>query len=156
MVCSAWRMLTRRQLLQVSASAASTAAVTLLLTPLGCTTSDYGATSTSTGTTLPGCDGLNATSSVALGHTHELCAPASDLSSPPAAGVVYTTTFGADGHGHTVALTQAQVRAIAAGQTVAVPTSTSESHAHTFSLVRVAVPTPTAPPGGTPIGGGYY
>jgi hypothetical protein len=145
-------MLTRRQLLQVSAAAT----VTLLLTPLGCTTTDYGATSTATGTTLPGCDGFSATSSVALGHTHDLCAPAADLSSPPAAGVVYTTTFGSDGHVHTVALTQAQLSALAAGQTVAVPTSTTESHAHTFSLVRVAVPTPTAPPGGMPVGGGYY
>ena len=54
----------------------SSATVTLLLIPVGCSMSTSGGS----------CDGTESTSSDTGGHTHTLCVPASDLSSPPVNG----------------------------------------------------------------------
>ena len=151
-------MVTRREFLQGSAGVASTATVTLLLTRLiGCGTTDYGGgTATSTGTTLPSCDGVASTSTVTLGHNHEVCVAASDLTSPPAAGMTYTTTpASTDGHTHSVSLSQAQLQAIQAGQSVMVLTSSTESHTHSFAIVRMATTTPAQPVVGGGSGYGY-
>jgi hypothetical protein len=154
-------MVTRREFLRGSAGVVSTATVTLLVTRLiGCGTTDNG-TATSTGTTLPACDGVGATSGVTLGHTHDVCVAASDLTSPQAAGMTYTTTpsvLNGLAHTHTISLTQAQLQAIQAGQTVMVESSTPstaaiESHTHSFVLVRMAT-APAAPVVGG--GGGGY
>jgi hypothetical protein len=155
-------MVTRREFLQGSAGVVSTATVTLLVTRLiGCSTTDNG-TATSTGTTVPACDGVGATSGVALGHTHDICVAASDLTSPPAAGMTYTTTpsvLNGLAHTHSISLTQAQLQAIQAGQSVMVETSSPStaaiaSHTHSFAIVRMAMP-PAAPVGGGGGGFGY-
>jgi hypothetical protein len=138
-------MLSRRQFLRASARAATSATVTLVLAHVGCSSTSSDGMGASIGTTLPGCDGAGATSSLVSGHTHDVCVPAIDLSSPPAAGAVYTTTGSGDGHAHTIALTQAQLVAIAQGQTVMLVTTTTESHAHTFALSR-KVAASSAPP----------
>lgn len=124
--------------------------VTLLLTPLinACSSSDSSGTTTSTGTTtLPpsGCDGSGETSSVSAGHAHTLCVPASDLSSPPAAGVTYATSI-TDGHDHGVTLSQAQLMGVASGGTVVVTTTTVSGHTHDFAVKKTVVATTPSPP----------
>lgn len=103
------------------------ATVTLILVPVAAACA-----SSSGGGGGGGCDGLDATSSVAQGHTHTLCVPRTDLTSPPAGGMTYTTS-GPDPT-HTVTLTQAQLEAIESGQTVQVTTSVANGHTHDFVL----------------------
>ncbi len=113
-------MLNRREFL-------SRATVSLLLVPVAACSSSNGST--------PSCDGLDATSSVALGHTHTVCVLQTDLTSPPSAGVTYTTS-GPDPT-HMVSLTAAQLAMIQAGQTVTVTTSVANNHTHQFVLVKM-------------------
>jgi hypothetical protein len=87
-------------------------------------------------------------SSVTLGHTHELCVPASDLGSPPAGGTTYTTST-TQGHFHGVSLTQAQLAVVNQGGTVTITTTVIDKHTHDFQIqkatsqVTVPVPVPT-------------
>jgi hypothetical protein len=116
-------MQTRREFL-------SRATVTLFLVPIaayGCSS----ASSTSGGESA--CDGLDPTSTVAENHTHTVCVLQSDLSTPPAGGVMYTTS-GPDPT-HTVALSQTQLQSIQAGQPVTVTTSAApDGHTHDFTI----------------------
>jgi hypothetical protein len=79
-----------------------------------------------------GCTGIERSSTVVDGHTHTLCVPQADLSSPPAAGQSYTTSV--NGHAHEVTLTAADLMSIAGGGTVTVTTSITLGHAHMFTL----------------------
>jgi hypothetical protein len=67
-------------------------------------------------------------------HTHTVTVLATDLSAPPAAGVVYTSTL-VNGHEHTISLSAAQLSSIDAGQEVTV-TSSSTGHTHDFMIMR--------------------
>jgi hypothetical protein len=104
------------------------ATVTLFLVPLAA----VACSSSSNGSSSGGCDGLDPTSTVALGHTHTVCVLSSDLSSPPSGGVTYTTS-GPDPT-HTVTLTQAQLQSIQSGQSVTVTTSVANNHTHDFTI----------------------
>jgi hypothetical protein len=78
---------------------------------------------------------VQTTSTVAFGHTHTLCVPTADLTSPPAGGATYTSS-GPDPT-HTVALTQAQLQSIEGGQTVTVTSSVANSHTHDFAIRKM-------------------
>ena len=74
-------------------------------------------------------------------HTHTLCVLTTDLTSPPAAGVNYTTSLDS-GHTHHVPLTAANLTTINGGQSVTV-TSTSDvdpinnaAHTHMFTIMK--------------------
>ena len=108
----------------------SRATIALLLVPMAACSSTSGASSNSTG----GCSGLDTTSSVALGHTHTVCVLESDLTTPPSAGVTYTTS-GPDPT-HTVTLTAAQLSSINGGMAVTVTTSTAGGHDHQFVISK--------------------
>ena len=146
-------MLNRREFM----TSAGTGLVALLLTPLfnACGSDSGSGTSTSTGTTTPppgGCDGAGETSTVNSGHTHTLCVPASDLTTPPAAGATYTTSIN-DGHDHAVTLSQDQLSTVASGGSVSVTTTTVSGHTHDFSVQKTVVtnaPIPTPPGMGYP------
>lgn len=69
------------------------------------------------------------------GHTHDFTVMATDLATPPAAGVSSNTSpYDDDQHVHTVALTQANLQAIQAGQTVAITSGTTLTHSHVFNF----------------------
>jgi hypothetical protein len=59
---------------------------------------------------------------------------ATDLTTPPSAGVTYTTTL-MNGHEHMVSLSAAQLTSIEAGQEVTV-TSSSTGHTHAFMIMK--------------------
>jgi hypothetical protein len=143
-------MLSRREFL----SQAVGATATLLLTPIvvgACSDSGYGGSSASTNPTLPGCDGVQPTSSVAASHTHSVCVPMRDLTSPPAGGVTYATSNTSE-HTHTVLLSAEQLTAINAGNTVTIQTSSEldplngERHTHGFAIRRAETGTPAPAP----------
>jgi hypothetical protein len=73
------------------------------------------------------------TSTVTNNHTHTLCVPTTDLTTPPAAGATYTTSSDA-GHNHTVALTQQQLQSINSGGSVTV--TSSQPYAHDFTIKK--------------------
>lgn len=148
-------MITRRQFIHTAACVGSTAAVTFILAPLGCSSSEGAAgETTSTNPTVP-CDGLGSRSTNADGHTHDLCVPAADLSDPPAGGASYTTTNN-DGHTHAVALDAAQLSALERGESVRVTTSSDAGHTHAYTLVRAGTISVPSPGGGTSGGTGPY
>jgi hypothetical protein len=123
-------MISRRDFLK-------TGTVTLLLIPASRALSGCGGYSSSpvTGPTGPGCDGAGATSSVALSHTHTLCVPLIDLTSPPAEGRTYaTSTSGA--HHHDVTLSQQDLQNLGTGGSVVVTTTSVDAHTHTFRILR--------------------
>ncbi|MGE5186135.1 MAG: hypothetical protein ACM31C_28965 [Acidobacteriota bacterium] len=107
--------------------------VILLLVPLATACASYGGSGP--GTDAASCDGIDTTSSVAASHTHTLCVPNTDLSSPPAAGATYTTSNNG-GHTHTVTLAQAQLQQIEEGGTVTVTSSNVQGHTHAFAIHR--------------------
>ena len=125
----------RRQFLQRAGCTASAATVALLLSELGCSSDDDDYVGTAADPTLPVCDGTAATSTIAAGHTHEVCVPAADLATPPVEGTTYTTTL-TSGHVHDIVLSQAQLEALARGEPVGVSSTTNEGHAHAFSIRR--------------------
>lgn len=117
-------ILTRRELLSRSTA--------LLLVPVvgaisGCASSSGG----SSGGPAGSCDGVFETSTVTDNHTHTLCVPTTDLTSPPAAGMTYTTSIALN-HSHTVMLTQAQLETIESGGSVTVTTSSPAPHDFTI------------------------
>ena len=105
------------------------ATMTLFLVPLAAVACSSGSNPSSPGGS---CNGLDPTSTVALGHTHTVCVLSSDLSNPPSGGVTYTTS-GPDPT-HTVTLTQAQLQSIQSGQSVTVTTSIANNHTHDFTI----------------------
>lgn len=114
---------TRREVLS-----ATTMLLLVPLAPLACSSSS----SSSGASGGNGCDGIFETSTVTNNHTHTLCVPTTDLTKPPAAGVVYTTSVSED-HSHTVSLTQAQLQSIEGGTAVTVTTSSPAPHNFTIS-----------------------
>jgi hypothetical protein len=98
----------------------------------------------SSGSDSPSCDGIDSTSTMdATQHTHTVCVPTSDLTNPPAAGVIYTTSSDSM-HTHKVMLTQANLTAINTGQAVPVTSSSDNDpinnmiHSHVFSIRKLA------------------
>jgi hypothetical protein len=75
------------------------------------------------------------TSSNVLAHTHQVTISTSNYTSPPADGLTQDTTI-AQGHNHTVTLTQAQLATIGGGGTVTVDTSFVGNHLHTFTFTN--------------------
>ena len=123
-------MLTRRQLL------ARGATLFVLVPVVGCSSSpsDPPASGGS-------CSGTIALSSKDALHTHTVCILNSDMSAPPAGGVMYTTSD-EGGHTHKIMLTQADLTSMGGGQTI-MKTSTMDvdqingvNHAHTFALTK--------------------
>jgi hypothetical protein len=116
-------MLTRREFL------AQSGYVTLILTPLAaaCGSSDNNASAAS-------CNGVSSTSTVVGGHSHTLCVPNTDLTSPAAGGATYTSS--STGHTHTVMLSAAQLTSIAQGQSVTVTSSVDSGHSHDFAIAK--------------------
>jgi hypothetical protein len=92
-------------------------------------------------------------STVNEGHTHSVCVPTSDMTSPPATGAIYISSN--DGsHTHTIMLTAEQLSSIASGQSVVV-TSTSDvdpktkvAHTHDWMITKATSTTTTPPPSG--------
>lgn len=130
-------MMTRRTFLIGAAKTSARATVVLLLTPLagsgcGSSSSDYGS---SPSPVTSSCTGIGATSSLAAGHTHELCVPATDLSSPPANGTTYATSL-TSGHSHSVTLTADQLRSLERGDSVTTTTTSVSGHTHDFAIRR--------------------
>jgi len=88
---------------------------------------------------------FSVTSSVDQGHQHTINIIRTDLSAPPAAGVVYTTSIPLaayiDDHTHTVSITSQQLTEINNGLTVTItssPTTTATlpAHTHNFGIVK--------------------
>lgn len=137
-----------------------TSTATLVLTLVaawfaaGCGVADDGSGDGPTSSTNPtiACDGIGATSSAVDGHTHEVCVPSRDLTSPPASGATYTTTTD-DGHTHRVTLDAAQLSAIGRGELARVTTTLDDGHVHTYSLARTGTLSPPPRPGGSGSGG---
>jgi hypothetical protein len=146
-------MLNRREFLSLGTGGVVTLVLTRVIVGCGSSSSDNTST-TSTNPTIPGCDGAGETSTVTQGHTHDLCVPASDLSSPPAGGATYTTSISV-GHDHNVTLTQAQLTTVSQGGAVTVTTSTVTGHTHDFSVQKAAQQVTPAPQPTTGTGGGY-
>ena len=77
------------------------------------------------------CSGVFEISTVTNNHTHSLCVPSTDISSPPTGGATYTTSTNLN-HSHTVTLTQAQLQTIGSGGSVTVTTSAPLAHDFTI------------------------
>lgn len=123
---------TRREVLS-----ATTMLLLVPLAPLACSSSSSSSSSgsgSSSGGGNNGCDGIFETSTVTDNHTHTLCVPTTDLTSPPAAGKTYTTSVTLM-HSHTVTLTQAQLQSIEGGTAVTV--MTSGPAAHNFTITKM-------------------
>ena len=87
---------------------------------------------------------LIVTSSVDLGHSHQITILASEIAFAPAEKIITTTVSGA--HTHTVTLKTQDFAAIQRGQEITVSSSVADAHGHRFIIVR------TSQGGG---GGGY-
>ncbi len=102
---------------------------------------------------------MSTTSSISQSHAHTLCVPTTDLTSPPAAGMTYTTSTTSE-HAHTVTLTAAQLRDIEAGLIVTVESSSvvdpenGAAHTHTFAIVKIATVDAGAPDAALPVDSG--
>lgn len=146
-------MTTRREFL-------SSASVTLLMIPFGaCTSSTPSAApqpadgsvggGPDTGVCTPGssdgstCSGISTTSSNVSGHTHTLCVPDADLTSPPSAGATYTSSCNLDplndiDHIHNVTLSAQQLSTINGGGSVTVTSTEDDLHTHQFTIMKPA------------------
>ena len=90
---------------------------------------------------------ITVTSSVVLGHTHQITVAAADIKSPPSGPKVITSTSaGTPSHTHIVTLTQPDSIDIGNGRPVTKTSSTEQGHSHDFSILK------TGQTGG---GGGY-
>lgn len=139
-------MLTRRQLL-------SRGTTLLMMVPVipavlqACSSSSSG-----TGSDTQSCQAGSFTtnSSVDDDHSHLLCVPTSDITTPPASGMTYTALENG-GHVHTVVLTAAQLATIGSGGTVTVVSSSDKDpisgvvHPHTFVISKPTASTPPPP-----------
>jgi hypothetical protein len=118
----------------------------LLLTPVvapilaGC--NGYGSSSSSTGVDAGVCSGVGGSSTTEDQHSHSICVPTADLTSPPANGQTYTSS-NVSSHVHTLTLTNAQLASIEAGQTVMVTSASAvdpinnDPHTHSWTLRKV-------------------
>jgi hypothetical protein len=120
-------MWTRREFLKGSV-------VTFLLIPVAtsCGSDNPSACQGTGGTSTPAGDGP---------HTHTLCVPVADLTNPPASGRTYLTSS-ADGHSHSILITQQQLQTIAANQGITLTTAATLGHSHDFTLQRAPVSIP--------------
>ncbi len=97
------------------------------------------------------CAGTDPLSTVNAGHTHTVCVPNSDMTSPPAAGATYTSSNDGN-HTHTIALTAQQLSTISSGGSVTVTSSSDvdpvngEAHTHNWTIIKMAPSNP--PPSG--------
>lgn len=113
----------------------------LVLTPIAIAACNgYGSSSTTTTAVDAGaCNGVGGTSTNVDQHSHSICVPTADLTSPPASGATYTSTNDSN-HTHTLMLTSAQLASIEAGQTVTMTSSSSidpinnDAHTHSWTL----------------------
>jgi hypothetical protein len=122
------------------------ATVTLLLVPLvECSSSGAHASGPDEDGGPPpeagACDGVLTTSTNVSNHTHTLCVPQSDLTSPPAEGATYTSSNNLDPindeyHTHTVTLSAQQLSSIEGGAEVLVTSSLDDLHTHQFAIVH--------------------
>ena len=81
---------------------------------------------------------ITVTSSVTLGHTHQVTISGADIDNPPVGGRTITTTAYVDAyynsHSHTITLTQQDFQTIKDGGTVTVTTNVVNGHTHTFTI----------------------
>jgi hypothetical protein len=99
------------------------------------------------------CAGTDPLSTVNEGHTHSVCVPTADMTSPPATGATYTSSN--DGsHTHRITMTAQQLSMVAAGQSVLV-TSTSDvdpktgvAHTHDWTIAKTTGTSTPPPPSG--------
>ena len=81
---------------------------------------------------------ITVTSSVTLGHTHQVTISGADIDNPPVGGRTITTTTYTDAyynsHSHTITLTQQDFQTIKDGGTVTVTTNVVNDHTHTFTI----------------------
>jgi len=143
-------MLTRRQLFVRGTTL-------LMLVPVipavlqACSSSSSDSSSAPSDAPGNACAGTDPLSTVNAGHTHSLCVPTSDMTSPPAAGATYTSSNDGN-HTHKITLTAEQLASIASGQSVTV-TSTSDvdpinqvAHSHSWTITKPTTTKPTVPP----------
>jgi hypothetical protein len=140
-------MLTRRQLL-------SRGTTLLMMVPVIPAVLQACSSSSSGGGTDPAqscpSGSFTTNSSVDDDHSHLLCIPTSDLTSPPAAGMTYTALENGS-HIHTVTLTAAQLSAIGAGGSATIVSSSDLDpisgvvHPHTFVISKPTASTPPPP-----------
>lgn len=122
-------MFTRRELL-------TRGTTMLLLIPV------VGCSSSSNNQPDGGSCAIESTSTVDFAHTHTLCVLTADLTSPPSAGVAYTTS-NVGAHTHKVTLTAVNLTAINAGQAVTVTSTTDPDptngmvHSHNFTIQKL-------------------
>jgi hypothetical protein len=121
-------MLTRRQLL---ARGTTLLLLTPVLSPMIAACSSDDSSGDDTGGT---CDGFESTSTNNDNHTHTACVLTSDLDSPPAAGVTYTSS--SVGHTHKITLSSAQLTTIGGGGSVTVTSSSDDGHTHNWTLAK--------------------
>ena len=76
---------------------------------------------------------ITVTSSVDVGHSHQVTISGPDIDNPPTAGKTITTTY-VDFHSHTITLNQQDYQTIKNGGTVTVTTSEVNGHTHTFTI----------------------
>ncbi|HEY3818870.1 MAG TPA: hypothetical protein VGL81_16980 [Polyangiaceae bacterium] len=131
-------MPTRREFLE-------SATVTLLMIPLAACASSPPVTGVApdagANEDASSCSGVFTTSSNVSEHTHTLCVPATDLSTPPVNGNTYTSSTNLDPlndveHSHTVTLTAQQLASIDGGGAVTITSSNSDEHTHQFMITR--------------------
>jgi hypothetical protein len=76
---------------------------------------------------------LTFTSSCDMNHTHDFTLMMTELSTPPAAGIMRNTSVDEfDNHFHSVTLSQADLTTIESGTPVTVTTSVTNEHVHTY------------------------
>jgi hypothetical protein len=108
-------------------------------------------TSSSNGEPSNSCSGTDPLSTNNEGHTHSVCVPTADMTSPPAAGATYTSSNDGN-HTHTITLTAEQLSSIASGHSVTVTSSsdvdptTQVAHTHNWTITKMTTTTP--PPSG--------
>lgn len=78
---------------------------------------------------------ITVTSSVTLGHTHQVTISAADIDNPPATAQTINTTS-ANGHYHTITLSPEDYQTLKNGGTVTVTTSVVNGHTHTFTIQK--------------------
>lgn len=77
------------------------------------------------------------TTSVVSAHSHTFGVDTSAFSSPPADGVMGSTSND-EGHMHTVAVSVTDLQNLGAGQTIKVTTGSDSGHTHVLTLVKLA------------------
>jgi hypothetical protein len=124
-------MLTRRQLL-------TRGTTMLLLVPIiNACSSNNSSTTADAASGSGACAGIDSTSTVNDDHSHAVCVPTTDLTSPPTAGVTYTST-NVGNHTHTIMLTQAQLQMIESGSSVGpITSSSSDGHTHDWTITKM-------------------